>query len=243
MIKYLDQSSENLKEQVSRLKWRHRSNWHLITALKTRSGLNDFLQLLFDIQTLTSATNSIEKTRIELLFYSMQLMAICLLKSDEKPDFTQIVNTFPVANGVADPIDTGLIIKDLILAERNRSSWLQMLLLIENNGQLRREACIWLYRICILDSVHENLNRPSLLNLVLDELLDSLSMTVGLRTSGERVLDCKEYFALISNLILNLKTNRDGEIEKKGLDDLMVYIGKELKVKLVYFIIFKSCFI
>jgi len=175
---------------------------------------------------------------MELLAYSMQLMAVCLLKNDEQtPPTASTLNTSPT--DATEP-DTGLIVEDLILAEPNRSSWLRTLLLIDNendNGQLRREACTWLYRICILDSGHEGINRPSLLNVVLDELLDSLEVTVGLRASGEKGLNYKEYFTLISNLILNLGTESGSSgdtTNKPGLNDLVAYIAKELKVSVTF---------
>jgi hypothetical protein len=182
---------------------------------------------------------------MELLAYSMQLMAICLLKNDEQ--------TPPTASptDVTEP-DTSLIVKDLILAKPNRSSWLRTLLLIDNendNGQLRREACTWLYRICILDSGHEGINRPSLLNVVLDELLGSLDVTVGLKANGERGLNYKEYFTLISNLILNLETESGSSgdtTNKPGLNDLVAYIAKELKVSVSFellLIIDVMCFV
>jgi len=210
------------------------------------SEIKSFLQLILDIQTLTASlillpnnnTNQSESnTRIELLFYTMQMLSLGLLSDDQTSIQTvksELVKQF----------------KGLILNESRRSDWLRMLLLIENNNStFRHEASVWIYRLCILEQYQYNTNQqdsagsyPCLLNIILKELLGLLDMVVKLKPSDYEFFNCKDYLMLIANLILNMDTDISDKVVSRldvtdkepikvmGMNELMIYIANQLKV-------------
>lgn len=218
------------------------------TAELTVSGIKSFIQLLFDIQTLTaslillpntSLTEPSSNTRIELLFYTMQMLTLSLLSDDNtEPAKLEMITQF----------------KSLLMNKGQRSDWLRMLLLIENNSnsQFRFEASVWIYRLCILEQYQYNTNQqlgnvvahnPCLLSITLKELLGLLDMAVKLKPTDYEFFNCKDYLLLIANLILNMDIyvsemigNVVGmkPVKLMGMNELMMYIANELKVTKIY---------
>lgn len=246
----------NSRISNAKFDWTYALNWrlfHKIIEIKDHNmdttgennsteRINLFLKIIFDIQTLVASlpppnnNMSIQKTnenmRIEILFYTMQLMTMIILDTGNATYGINGSNTIE-------------LMKDFITVETCGKNWLRMLLLIENrNTQFRREASFWLYRICVLEQYrYSDINKKNrnlcLLDIVFKELLSLIDMTIKLKPSDNEYLNCKDYFTLISNLILNLNIVSDKTI-LKGLevikpiklikmDDLMFYIANELK--------------
>lgn len=234
--------------------WTYTFNWNLfkkITSTQSTEGLSnseikDFLQLIFDIQSLaaslilapnTTLTDQAPSTRTELLFYTMQLLTLCLLSDDNaRATKHELISQF----------------KSLLIDENQRSHWLRMLLLIDNNNsQFRSEASVWIYRLCILEQYQFNTNKqlgnvltnaPCLLSITLKQLLGLLDMAVKLKPSDYEFFNCKDYLLLIANLILNMDTDVSEKIgnvvgvKLAGTNELMMYIANELKVsKIIIF--------
>jgi len=109
--------------------------------------------------------------------------------------------------------------------------------------QLRKDACNWLYRICILEQQNNNecsSQRPSLLKLTLNELLTMLEMSVKYKpckSANSLKFNFKDYFILTSNLIRNLDVVSSRNCTTNHLIDmneLMRYISKELRERESY---------
>lgn len=82
-----------------------------------------------------------------------------------------------------------------------------------------------------------------MLSITLKELLGLLDMAVKFKPTDYEFFNCKDYLLLIANLILNMDTDASENIgnvvgmksvELMGMNELMVYIGNELKVSKIY---------
>ncbi len=221
-----------------------------------------FLSLLLDIQVYeatfspdTHCTELNNNNSSELLAYTIQFLAICLVVN-ETVEHTTTTTTKTTDN--EDSSYTLGLIKNVFFSDNLkpiRINWLKSFFLTELTIskriglQLLKDACNWLYRICILEQQHNNneciSQRPSLLKLMLNELLTMLEITVKYKpcnSSGSAVslkFNFKDYFILTSHLILNLDVSscQNGAAKTNQLinmNELMRYISKELRERESY---------
>lgn len=214
--------------------------------VKTTDDISMFLSLLLDIQIYVSSFTpdscpELNNNSSEVLAYTMQFLAICLV-GNEKLEQTNNEDTFYTVG----------MIKDVFFSDNLkpiRINWLKSLFLTEvatNKRiglQLRKDACNWLYRICILEQQNNNecsSQRPSLLKLTLNELLTMLEMSVKYKpckSANSLKFNFKDYFILTSNLIRNLDVVSSRNCTTNHLIDmneLMRYISKELRERESY---------
>ena len=208
--------------------WTHLIDWSLFKTFILPEEPDTLFGTLFEVQTIIALLapvdrggacleldilNTFEDSCVELLFYSMQLITLCALSRDQDQP----------------PQASTQSIKKLIL----NTNWLRTLLLIESNSaRFRREAATWLFRLCVLErpKVTGDQDAPCLLNIILTELLESLEIIVQLKP-GDKIFNCKEYFLLMSNLILQLPDGADKPID---LQRLVHFVGDELKRRRYY---------
>ncbi len=193
---------------------------------------NTFVNLILNIQVLASLTNNsvsfynnnhsnLTTTSIELLFNSMQLVTSYLFSLNSVAS----CSLFVVSN---DP-EANLNVRNL------RRNWLKCLLMIEHyklsaqsepndlSVAFRREACAWLYRMCVLSDNNSNNSDENLTEednddksvikgTILGEMFDLLTLAVkskpmntetksNLISSSRMRLNCKDFFLLINNLV------------------------------------------
>jgi hypothetical protein len=194
-------------------------------------SLEAFLTLIFDIQILASenAEISFEDSKNELLFYSMLLLTSCLFNKS----FDAI--SLNGANSSENLVEE---IKNLFVdskMKQKRLDWFKHLLLIEDRNSLskkslfKKEACAWIFRICLLeqDRNHFDENNSIKFSLLESFLIEILSLLTLAINSEQKVICCKDYFLLATNLISNLDHNLKNE--KLCMKELMKFIEKELR--------------
>jgi len=232
-------SQQQQQEQEQNYSIKSLIKWSLFKNLiKTQHEIDMFLSLLFDIQIYVASFNtdeSINEIRLELISYTMQFIAICLIgcndvKLNESEQDYSIIK----------------MLKETFFNEnlkQIRLNWLKSLFLIETSTkrtslQLRKEASNWIYKICILEQQQQQNSKSSLLNLILNELLSMLDVPVKYRPATTSVdskltnfkYNFKDYFILTSNLIR--QNNSNNTIIDSN--QLMLYIAKELNERDCY---------
>ena len=215
----------------------------LLSDKNTTQMPESFIHLILDLQILASVNSevSFEESKNELLFYSMLLLTGCLFNKSTESAETE--DNMRLNGNNQNDLKLDEQFKSILIEEKlkiKRINWFKYLLLIENKTNLakkssfKKEACAWLFRICLLEQNQNQLlgiEDCPLLEIFLIELLSLLTVSINFKLDTEHVsICCKDYFLLTTNLISNLEQSSD----KLDMNDLMSFIERELKQRDFY---------
>lgn len=213
-----------------------------------KNDIDPFIALIFALQTIVSNIDYQNKNfiKIEILFYSMQLLSSCLGAHNE---FGEVFREkFCNAN-----------------LKAQRILWLKSLILDCSDSIFRKEACTWIYRMCILiksttgqSSIDENLIQIKLSNIlivILNDLITLLNVAIKFnivnydltcpkslenkqqKTKGNSIfgVTCKDYFFLITTLIQNMSLDELTTNEETiDFDNLIHFVAVNLRERDYY---------
>ena len=194
-----------------------------------------FINLILNLQTIISSSDYVylankNMIKIEILYYSMQLLSSCLLSVETSDICTKFCSN---------------------ALRKQRVLWVKALLLDCQEALFRKEVCSWLYKLATATSNHSQASAETASHILIVILCDLLSIlhiaskfspniTYSrnkkdlLNTSATYGLTCKDYFFLLTSLIQNLSSFNElaqfkDDVELANIENIIKFNANQLK--------------